>query len=311
MAGDLLHDGDGTFSGELDGPGWERTPWHATQRAAWEGAEECEMNRDGATISSRVARHSNALRGWPRWSPTPRARQVGDVHVVSDRRCSLAILGPAIGCQSDSRRPSPARGFKTAHLLNERVTVLAGHFDVGDDDVRPPLFDNLQGLGRRSACAQLGTGIGQNGGDEIKAVSVVIAREQPKPHKRWRREAFDVEPWPPTFPARVPLSIDDRPGNRDRQAHRKRRPFSLAGTLSTDASSMRFNQMANKSESETEPRVAGARAAERDPARGVVQLTLRETTPREKAQEGKAGTTSVTWDAVARASPCSLRSVIA
>jgi hypothetical protein len=52
MAGDLLHDGDGTFSGELDGPGWERTPWHATQRAAWEGAEECEMNRDGATISS-------------------------------------------------------------------------------------------------------------------------------------------------------------------------------------------------------------------------------------------------------------------
>ena len=72
---------------------------------------------------------------------------------------------------------------------------------------------------------------------------------------------YDEKGWPPTFPARVPLSIDDRPGNRDRQAHRKSRPFSLAGTLSTDASSMRFNQMANKSESETEPRVASGAAA--------------------------------------------------
>jgi hypothetical protein len=76
----------------------------------------CEAGHDG-----------HQLRGLDRF---------GDVNVVSDRRCSLAILGPAIGCQSDSRRPSPARGFKTAHLLNERVTVPAGHFDVGDDDVR-------------------------------------------------------------------------------------------------------------------------------------------------------------------------------
>jgi len=36
MASDLLHDRDGTLADERDGTGWERTPWHATQRAAWE-----------------------------------------------------------------------------------------------------------------------------------------------------------------------------------------------------------------------------------------------------------------------------------
>ena len=36
LARDLLHDRDGAFAHERDGTGWERTPWHATQRVAWE-----------------------------------------------------------------------------------------------------------------------------------------------------------------------------------------------------------------------------------------------------------------------------------
>jgi hypothetical protein len=36
LACDVLHDGDGTLANERDGTGWERTPWHARQRAAWE-----------------------------------------------------------------------------------------------------------------------------------------------------------------------------------------------------------------------------------------------------------------------------------
>jgi hypothetical protein len=36
LAGDLLHDRHGAQSDERDGHRWERTPWRATQRAAWE-----------------------------------------------------------------------------------------------------------------------------------------------------------------------------------------------------------------------------------------------------------------------------------
>jgi len=35
--GDELHDdGHGELVDERDGTAWERTPWHATQRAAWD-----------------------------------------------------------------------------------------------------------------------------------------------------------------------------------------------------------------------------------------------------------------------------------
>src|SRR4029434_2670991 len=36
LARDLLHHGDGASPTSATGTGWERTPWHATQRATWE-----------------------------------------------------------------------------------------------------------------------------------------------------------------------------------------------------------------------------------------------------------------------------------
>jgi hypothetical protein len=36
MAGDVLHDRMEHSPTSATGTGWERTPWHATQRAAWE-----------------------------------------------------------------------------------------------------------------------------------------------------------------------------------------------------------------------------------------------------------------------------------
>jgi len=41
MAGDLLHDWDGALA-DATGTGWEPTPWHATQRAAWEALKKSE-----------------------------------------------------------------------------------------------------------------------------------------------------------------------------------------------------------------------------------------------------------------------------
>jgi hypothetical protein len=40
MARDLLHHRDGALSYKRDGHGWEPTPWHATQRAAWEALKK-------------------------------------------------------------------------------------------------------------------------------------------------------------------------------------------------------------------------------------------------------------------------------
>ena len=36
LADDVLHDGMEHSPTSATGTGWERTPWHATQRAAWE-----------------------------------------------------------------------------------------------------------------------------------------------------------------------------------------------------------------------------------------------------------------------------------
>ena len=50
MARDLLHDRDGTLAHECDGHGWERTPWHATQRAAWEALRSSDSRRQEARL---------------------------------------------------------------------------------------------------------------------------------------------------------------------------------------------------------------------------------------------------------------------
>jgi hypothetical protein len=40
--GYLLHDRDGALAHERDGDGMGRTPWHATQGAAWEALRKAE-----------------------------------------------------------------------------------------------------------------------------------------------------------------------------------------------------------------------------------------------------------------------------
>ena len=42
LAGDVLHERDGTLADER-GTGWERTPWHATQRAVLLRSHDCRV----------------------------------------------------------------------------------------------------------------------------------------------------------------------------------------------------------------------------------------------------------------------------
>src|SRR5215813_2936939 len=50
------------------GTGWERTPWHATQRAAWEALEELERSREVAGIRDQeVGRLPKGFRHEPQY----------------------------------------------------------------------------------------------------------------------------------------------------------------------------------------------------------------------------------------------------
>jgi len=42
LADDVLHDGMEHSPTSATRTGWERTPWHATQRAAWEALKKFE-----------------------------------------------------------------------------------------------------------------------------------------------------------------------------------------------------------------------------------------------------------------------------
>jgi hypothetical protein len=106
----------------------------------------------------------------------------GNVHIETGRGCSVPILGFPVRRESHGRNLPPL-GVEAAHLPNERVTIRTRHFDVGDENVRPPILDDSQSLCRRRTYAHVGTGVDQDGHDEIKALSVVIDGEQSKSHK--------------------------------------------------------------------------------------------------------------------------------
>jgi hypothetical protein len=44
LAGDFLHDRMEHSPTSATGTGWERTPWHATQRAAWEALKKASLD---------------------------------------------------------------------------------------------------------------------------------------------------------------------------------------------------------------------------------------------------------------------------
>jgi len=51
--GDVLHNRDGALAHERDRHEWERTPWHATQRAAWEALMKSNPRKSRCPASRR------------------------------------------------------------------------------------------------------------------------------------------------------------------------------------------------------------------------------------------------------------------
>src|SRR5207302_10550334 len=69
----------------------------------------------------------------------------------------------------------PARACPVhADPADERVAVLPGHADVGEEDVRPPGIELGERLGGRLARPYLGTGLPQDRFEDIARVRLVV-----------------------------------------------------------------------------------------------------------------------------------------
>src|SRR5438034_9507906 len=65
-----------------------------------------------------------------------RLHRLGHVHAVARRNRAQAILDASVRRERDGGRGATARAVEHANLADERIAVLAGHFDVGDQHVR-------------------------------------------------------------------------------------------------------------------------------------------------------------------------------
>src|SRR5205823_8451562 len=64
--------------------------------------------------------------------------RLGDVHLKAGRQRLPPVLGPRVGGQRDAGDRAAMLRLLRADPANERVAILPGHADVGQEDVRPP-----------------------------------------------------------------------------------------------------------------------------------------------------------------------------
>src|SRR6185503_13417340 len=73
----------------------------------------------------------------------------GDVSVISGGDGANPILGSRVSSQRDRRNVFCLTGFLRAHLLDQAVTVDAGHADVADDQIEMSLAKFVECFRRR------------------------------------------------------------------------------------------------------------------------------------------------------------------
>ena len=77
----------------------------------------------------------------------PGAPRLGQAPLKAGLQCAIAILGPRIRRQGDSRYEAQL-SRQSANATNERQAVLVGHGDVADDDICPFSGQPLERFGR-------------------------------------------------------------------------------------------------------------------------------------------------------------------
>ena len=82
---------------------------------------------------------------------------LGNVLIKARREGLLPILPPGVGGERDGRhvRYPCIRSVNRPELVNERVSVLLRHRNVGNQEVRPPVREQGERVRRRDDTARL------------------------------------------------------------------------------------------------------------------------------------------------------------
>src|SRR5262245_27373445 len=110
----------------------------------------------------------------------PGIHRLRHVHAVARRQREHPVLHASVRGQGDGRRIASALTVQRPHLLDQRVAVLARHLDVRHEDVRSPLRQHLQRLGRRATGPDAGPGALENGRRELEGVRIIVDHQHAK-----------------------------------------------------------------------------------------------------------------------------------
>src|SRR5437867_9205268 len=168
--------------------------------------------------------------------------RLGDVHLKAGRQRLSPVLEARVGRQRDRCDRAAVPCLLRADPADERVAVLAGHADVGQEDVRPPGLELGERLRGRLARPYLGTGLPQDRFEDLARVQLVVDYQDAEAAERGELLARGALP---CFVRAPVLGCDP-----ERDPYSESGTFPLASALGFDGPPVELDEVAGDREAE-------------------------------------------------------------
>src|SRR2546422_6070139 len=168
--------------------------------------------------------------------------RLGDVHLKAGRQRLPPVLGTRVSGQRDGGDRAAMPRLLRADPADERVAVLPGQADVGEEDVRPPGIELGERLGGRLARPYLGTGLPQDRFEDLARVQLVVDYQDAEAAERGELLARGALP---CFVRAPVLGCDP-----ERDPHSESGTFPLASALGFDGPPVELDEVAGDREAE-------------------------------------------------------------
>ena len=99
------------------------------------------------------------------------------MHLIARRERFHPIFDPRVGGERKCRGAAPARRVERAQPLDQRVAILPGQADVGNDHVGTPALHQLEGVRGVVAGSRHGTALKQNRLNHFERVALIVNGE--------------------------------------------------------------------------------------------------------------------------------------
>src|SRR5262249_40715732 len=140
--------------------------------------------------------------------------------------------------------PRTGFAFPFSKTLNEVVTILSGHPDIGRDDRRFPVSGFFQPLFCGTGITHFGSTFFEYGSEQLTSIGLVIDDEDahtlqprsPREGEGFLRFRFGMY----GFLIYVPRMYD-----HERKTYSERRALTFAGALGADASAVQFDELSH------------------------------------------------------------------